>query len=73
MEEVGIKDEKMLRLIKAAHNSGGTIESDMMEAMGKADTEKDFEWNWYWMLRNHWSRVKGFYNEIAGRLDQEKA
>ncbi|MFZ3166757.1 MAG: hypothetical protein WA130_04015 [Candidatus Methanoperedens sp.] len=70
MEEIDIKDEKLQRLMKAAHNAGGTLESDMLEALKKVGTEKEFERGWHWMLRNEMNRLCGFYNDLAERLGQ---
>jgi len=43
MDETGIKDERLQRLMKAARNAGGTLEADMLEALEKATTEQEFE------------------------------
>jgi hypothetical protein len=72
MDETGIKDERLQRLIKAARNAGGTIESDMLEVMRDSDTEHDFEVSWFYRLRNELNRVCGFYNVLADRLHEEK-
>ncbi len=61
--------------MKAAHNAGGTIEADMLEALEKATTEHEFEIRWYRKIRNELNRVCSFYNvynELAQRLGGEK-
>lgn len=68
MDETGIKDERLQRLMKAARNAGGTFEADMLEALEKATTEHEFEVRWYREIRNELNRVCSFYNELAKRL-----
>jgi hypothetical protein len=68
MDETGIKDERLQRLMKAAHNAGGTFEADMLKALEKATTEHEFEVRWYREIRNELNRVCSFYNELAERL-----
>ncbi len=68
MDETGIKDKRLQRLMKAARNAGGTMEADMIEALEKATTEQEFEIKWYRKLRNELNRVCIFYNELAERL-----
>ncbi len=71
MDETGIKDERLQRLVKAARNAGGTLEADMLEALEKAATEQEFVVRWYRKLRNELNRVCSFYNELAERLGGE--
>jgi hypothetical protein len=71
VDETGIKDKRLRRLMKAARNAGGTIEADMLEALEKATTEKEFEIKWYRKLRNELNQVCSFYNELAERLGGE--
>ena len=71
MDETGIKDERLQRLMKAARNAGGTLEADMLEALEKATTEQEFVVRWYRKLRNELNRVCSFYNELAERLGGE--
>ena len=71
MDEIGIKDERLQRLMKAARNAGGTFESDMLDALEKATTEHEFEIRWYRKIRNELNRVCSFYNELAERLGGE--
>jgi hypothetical protein len=52
MGETGIKDKRLQRLMKAAHNAGGTMEADMLEALEKTTTEQEFEIRWYRKLLN---------------------
>jgi len=72
MDETGIKDERLQRLMKAARNAGGTFEADMLKALEKAATEHEFEIRWYRKIRNELNRVCSFYNELAERLGGEK-
>ena len=72
MDETGIKDERVQRLMKAARNAGGTFEADMLKALEKATTEHEFEVRWYREIRNELNRVCNFYNELAKRLGGEK-
>lgn len=72
MDETGIKDESLQRLMKVARNAGGTFEADMLKALEKATTEHEFEVRWYRKIRNELNRVCSFYNELAERLDGEK-
>jgi hypothetical protein len=72
MDETGIKDKRLQRLMKAARNAGGTMEADMLEALEKASTEQEFEIRWYRKLRNELNRVCSFYNELAERLGGER-
>jgi hypothetical protein len=72
MDETGINDERLQRLMKAARNAGGTFEADMLEALEKATTGHEFEVRWYRKVRNELNRVCSFYNELAERLDGEK-
>jgi hypothetical protein len=71
MDESGIKDERLQRLIKAARNAGGTFEADMLDALEKAATEQEFVVRWYRKLRNELNRICSFYNELAERLGGE--
>ncbi len=71
MDETGIKDRRLQRLMKAARNAGGTMEADMLEALEKATSEQEFEIRWYRKLRNELNRVCSFYNELAERLGGE--
>ena len=68
MDETGIKDENLQRLMKIAHNAGGIFEADMLKALEKATTEHEFEVKWYRKIRNELNRVCCFYNELAERL-----
>ena len=72
MELAGITDEKLQHLVKAAMNAGGTLAEDVQEALKANECEKEFEYSWYWKLRQNHSRVAGFYNEIAERLGKEQ-
>ena len=72
MDEIGIKDERLQLLMKAARNTGGTFEADILEALEKATVEHEFEVRWYRKVRNELNRVCSFYNELAERLDGEK-
>ena len=72
MDETGIKDERLQRLMKVARNAGGTFEADMLKALEKATTEHEFEVRWYREIRNELNSVCSFYNELAERLGGEK-
>jgi hypothetical protein len=72
MDETGIKDERLQLLMKAALNTGGKFEADMLKALEKATTEHEFEVRWYREIRNELNRVCSFYNELAKRLGGEK-
>jgi hypothetical protein len=72
MDDTGIKDGRLQRLMKAARNAGGNVEADMLEALEKATTEHEFEVRWYRKLRNELNRVCSFYNELAERLGGKK-
>jgi hypothetical protein len=65
MEQKDIKSEKLQRLMRAALNAVGSIDTDMLDALKRAENEKEFIHNWYYNLRSEINREIGFYNDLA--------
>jgi len=65
MEQADIKNERLQRLMKAALNAVGSIDTDMLNALKRAENKKEFVNNWYYNLRNEINREIEFYNDLA--------